>query len=74
MTTSINPVRESSLLKGHKDFIGLSWSEERTESLRHVRRGMSCYEVDLIGVLASSNAAVIFFFFFFCTIKTFGIT
>lgn len=57
MTTFINPVSESSLLKGQKDFIGLSGSEERTESLRHVRKVMSCSEVLLIGVLASSNAA-----------------
>lgn len=42
----------------------LPGSQERPKSLRHVRRGMSCSEVRVIGVVASSNIALIFFFFF----------
>lgn len=65
MTTFTNPsVSVSSSLKGQEDFMWLPGSQERPKSLRHVRRGMSCSEVRVIGVVASSNIALCFFFFF----------
>lgn len=61
MTAFTNPsVSVSSLLKGQTDFVWLPGSEEKPESLRHVGRGMSCSQVRVIGILASSNVALIF--------------
>lgn len=69
MTASTDPSASARpSVKGQKDFVWLPGSRERPRNLSRVRTDMSCSEVQVVAVLASSNVALTC-----CTVETFGI-